>query len=215
MTVPYKSSETCNGVDSKWWREAVVYQIYPRSFCDSNGDGVGDIRGIISKIGHLKDLGVNVVWLSPIYASPQHDMGYDVSDYRRIHHEYGTMEDWECLLKELRKAGIKLLMDLVANHTSNEHQWFVESRSSRDNPKRDWYHWQPPKYDEHGRRQPPNNWRSFFGTGSAWEWDERTQEYYLRIFAKEQPDLNCKLASLLILTYHGTYKVARGESSCP
>ncbi|KAH8690615.1 glycoside hydrolase family 13 protein [Talaromyces proteolyticus] len=179
-----------NRAEAKWWREAVVYQIYPRSFCDSNGDGIGDICGIISKIDYLKDLGVDVVWLSPIYASPQHDMGYDISDYRRIHPEYGTMEDWECLLNELHKAGIKLIMDLVVNHTSIDHPWFVQSRSSNDNVKRDWYHWQPPKYDAEGRRQPPNNWRSFFGKGSAWEWDENTQEYYLRVFTKEQPDLN-------------------------
>jgi oligo-1,6-glucosidase len=180
-----------SGVDSKWWREAVVYQIYPRSFSDSNGDGVGDINGIISRVPYLKDLGVNVLWLCPVYVSPQHDMGYDIADYRAINPEYGTMEDWKSLRDVVHKAGMRLIMDLVVNHTSIDHQWFVESRSSRDSAKRDWYYWKPPRYTENGDRLPPNNWRSFFGTGSAWEWDENTQEYYLRIFTKEQPDLNC------------------------
>ncbi|OBT88582.1 hypothetical protein VE02_03987 [Pseudogymnoascus sp. 03VT05] len=174
----------------KWWKEAVIYQIYPSSFCDSNGDGVGDLLGITSKIPYLKDLGVDVVWLSPIYKSPQHDMGYDVSDYKSIHEPFGTLEDWEILRTTLHDAGIKIIMDLVVNHTSFEHAWFLESRSSLDNPKRSWYHWRAPRYDENNCRQPPNNWRSFFGDESAWEYDETTDEYYLRVFTKEQPDLN-------------------------
>ncbi|KAL2829838.1 glycoside hydrolase superfamily [Aspergillus pseudoustus] len=177
-------------VDSRWWREATVYQIYPRSFCDSNGDGIGDINGIISKIPYLKNLGVDVLWLCPIYVSPQHDMGYDIADYKSINPDYGSMEDWERLRDEVHRAGMKLIMDLVVNHTSIEHAWFIESRSSRVNPKRDWYYWRPARIGEDGERLPPNNWRSFFGTGSAWEWDEGSQEFYLRIFTKEQPDLN-------------------------
>lgn len=175
-----------------WWKEAVVYQIYPASFCDSNGDGIGDLQGIKSKVPYLKSLGVNVVWLSPIYRSPQNDMGYDISDYRDIHPPYGTLNDWKELKAELKKAGIRIIMDLVTNHTSDEHEWFVESRKSKDNDKRSWYYWQPPKYDEQGNRHPPNNWRSFFGAESAWEFDETTGEYYLRLFTKQQPDLNCK-----------------------
>ncbi|KAL4808234.1 glycoside hydrolase superfamily [Aspergillus unguis] len=173
-----------------WWKEATVYQIYPASFCDSNGDGIGDIQGIISKIPYLKSLGVDVVWLCPIYQSPQRDMGYDISDYRAIYPPYGTMDDWRALKRGLKEAGIRIIMDLVVNHTSDEHEWFLESRSSRDSDKRSWYYWQPPKYDEHGNRQPPNNWRSFFGAESAWEYDDATGEYYLRLFTRGQPDLN-------------------------
>ncbi|CAI4218388.1 unnamed protein product [Parascedosporium putredinis] len=173
-----------------WWKEATVYQIYPASFCDSNGDGVGDIQGIKSKIPYLRSLGVDVVWLSPIYRSPQRDMGYDISDYRDIHPPYGTLDDWRDLKAELKATGIKIIMDLVVNHTSDEHEWFVESRSSKLSDKRSWYYWQPPKYDEDGNRMPPNNWRSFFGAESAWEYDDATDEYYLRLFTRTQPDLN-------------------------
>ncbi|MFS0637871.1 alpha-glucosidase [Mesobacillus foraminis] len=171
-------------MDKKWWKESVVYQIYPRSFMDSNGDGIGDIRGIISKLDYLKDLGVDVVWLSPVYKSPNDDNGYDISDYQNIMDEFGTMEDLDELLKQLHERGMKLMMDLVVNHSSDEHQWFVEARKSKDNPYRDYYIWRPGK---DGRE--PNNWTSFF-SGSAWEYDEVTGEYYLHLFSKKQPDLN-------------------------
>ncbi|MDQ2694180.1 MAG: alpha-amylase family glycosyl hydrolase, partial [Pseudomonadota bacterium] len=168
----------------RWWKEAVVYQIYPRSFYDSNGDGIGDLRGIIQKLDYLKELGVDVVWLSPVYKSPNDDNGYDISDYQDIMDEFGTLADWDELLEGMHRRGIKLLMDLVVNHTSDEHPWFVESRKSKDNPKRDWYIWRPPR---DGRE--PNNWESFFG-GSAWQYDEATGEYFLHLFSKKQPDLN-------------------------
>jgi oligo-1,6-glucosidase len=167
-----------------WWKESVVYQIYPRSFCDSNGDGVGDLRGIISKLDYLKDLGIDVVWLSPVYKSPNDDNGYDISDYRAIMDEFGTLADWEELLAGMHARGIKLVMDLVVNHTSDEHPWFVESRKSVDNPYRDYYIWRPPK---DGRE--PNNWASYFSP-SAWQIDETTGEYYLHLFSRKQPDLN-------------------------
>ena len=170
---------------STWWKEAVVYQIYPRSFQDSNGDGIGDLRGIIARLDYLEALGVDVIWLSPVYQSPNDDNGYDISDYQAIMAEFGTMADFDELLEGLHRRGMKLLMDLVVNHTSDEHPWFVESRRSRDNPKRDWYIWRPGKAD--GRE--PNNWESFFG-GSAWQYDEATGEYYLHLFSKKQPDLN-------------------------
>ena len=168
----------------KWWKEAVVYQIYPRSFCDSNGDGIGDIPGIIKKLDYLKELGIDVIWLSPVYESPNDDNGYDISDYRKIMDEFGTMQDWEHLLAEMHARGIKLVMDLVVNHTSDEHTWFVESRKSKVNPYRDYYIWRPGK---DGRE--PNNWESAF-SGSAWQYDETTDEYFLHIFSKKQPDLN-------------------------
>ncbi len=172
-----------------WWKEAVVYQIYPRSFCDSNGDGIGDLQGIISRLDYLKELGVDVVWLSPIYKSPMDDMGYDISDYRDIAPEYGTLDDFREMLAALHAAGIRLMMDLVVNHTSDEHPWFVQSRSSKDNPYRDYYIWRPPRDGApHGGREP-NNWLSHFG-GSAWQFDEATGEYYLHLFSKKQPDLN-------------------------
>jgi len=167
-----------------WWKESVVYQIYPRSFCDNNGDGVGDLRGIIQKLDYLKELGVNVVWLSPVYKSPNDDNGYDISDYRAIMDEFGSLADWEEMLVEMHRRGIRLLMDLVVNHTSDEHPWFKEARRSKDNPYRDYYIWRPGK---EGRE--PNNWASFFG-GSAWQYDETTGEYYLHLFSKKQPDLN-------------------------
>lgn len=171
-------------LERAWWKEAVVYQIYPRSFYDSNGDGIGDIRGIIAKLDYLKELGVDVVWLSPVYKSPNDDNGYDISDYREIMDEFGTMEDWEEMLEEMHKRGIKLVMDLVVNHTSDEHPWFIESRKSKDNPYRDYYIWRPGKDGKE-----PNNWESIF-SGSAWEYDETTEEYYLHLFSKKQPDLN-------------------------
>ncbi|HZL90885.1 MAG TPA: alpha-glucosidase [Pirellulaceae bacterium] len=168
----------------RWWKECVVYQIYPRSFLDTNGDGIGDLRGIIAKLDYLKTLGVDVVWLSPIYQSPGDDNGYDISDYRQIGAEFGTMEDFDELLAEMHRRGLRLLMDLVVNHTSDEHPWFVESRKSRDNPYRDYYIWRTGKQ---GRE--PNNWSSCFG-GSAWEFDSATDEYYLHLFSRKQPDLN-------------------------
>ena len=169
---------------AEWWKESVVYQIYPRSFSDSNGDGIGDLRGIIQKLDYLQDLGVDVVWLSPVYKSPNDDNGYDISDYRDIMDEFGTLADWEELAAGLHERGIKLIMDLVVNHTSDEHPWFEESRKSRDNPYRDYYIWRPGR---DGRE--PNNWTSFFG-GSAWKYDELTGEYYLHLFSAKQPDLN-------------------------
>ncbi|GIO61224.1 glycoside hydrolase family 13 protein [Paenibacillus cineris] len=172
-------------MERTWWKEAVVYQIYPRSFKDSDGDGVGDIQGIVSKLDYLQELGVDVIWLSPVYKSPNDDNGYDISDYFEIMDEFGTMQDWTQLLDGLHERGMKLLMDLVVNHTSDEHAWFAESRSSKDNPYRDYYIWRPGK----GGNTPPNNWRSFF-SGSAWKYDDTTGEYYLHLFSKKQPDLN-------------------------
>lgn len=169
----------------KWWKEAVVYQIYPRSFKDSNGDGIGDIQGIIEKANYLKELGVDVIWLSPVFKSPNDDNGYDISDYQKIMDEFGTMEDWDELLDALHDRGIKLIMDLVVNHTSDEHPWFVESRKSKDNPFRDYYIWRDAKSDG----VEPNNWVSFF-SGSAWEFDRKTEQYFLHLFTKRQPDLN-------------------------
>jgi oligo-1,6-glucosidase len=164
----------------EWWRSAVVYQIWPRSFSDSDGDGIGDLRGIATRLDHLARLGVDVLWLSPIYPSPQDDAGYDISDYQDVDPTFGTLADFDALLAAVHDRGMRLVMDLVVNHTSDEHPWFVESRSSRDNPKRDWYWW---------REQPPNHWRSFF-SGPAWERDEVTGEYYLHLFSRKQPDLN-------------------------
>ncbi|KAG6916972.1 hypothetical protein DXG01_004400 [Tephrocybe rancida] len=172
-----------------WWKSAVVYQIYPISFFDSNGDGIGDLNGIHAKLDYLKDLGVDVLWLSPIYRSPLADMGYDISDYRDIDPRYGTLADWDNLLKGVHDRGMKLMMDLVVNHSSDEHEWFIQSKSGKENPKRDWYYWRPPKFDATGKRQPPNNWRSVF-QGSAWDYDENTEEYYLHLYVSKQPDLN-------------------------
>ena len=167
-----------------WWKNSVVYQIYPKSFNDSNGDGIGDINGIIEKLDYLKELGVNVLWISPMLESPQDDNGYDISDYRRIYKDYGTMDDYEKLLEEAHRREIKVLMDLVVNHTSDEHQWFLESKKSKDNPYRDYYIWKNPV-----NGKEPNNWGGCFG-GSAWEYDDETQMYYLHLFSKKQPDLN-------------------------
>ena len=167
-----------------WWKEAVAYQVYPRSFNDSNGDGIGDIQGIIEKLDYLQDLGIDVIWVSPIYQSPNDDNGYDISDYKDIMADFGTMADFDELLKETHQRGMKIIMDLVINHTSDEHPWFIESASSRDNPKRDWYVWHP---GTDGKE--PNNWESIF-SGSIWEFDEQTKEYYMHVFSKKQPDLN-------------------------
>ncbi len=168
----------------KWWKEAVVYQIYPRSFMDSNGDGIGDLNGIISKLDYLKDLGVQVVWLCPVYQSPNDDNGYDISDYREIMNEFGTMQEWETLLSEMHRRGLKLIMDLVVNHTSDEHKWFVESQKSKDSPYRDYYIWRDGNGDA-----PPTEWQSYFSF-DAWQYDETTKQYYLHLFSKKQPDLN-------------------------
>lgn len=167
-----------------WWKESVVYQIYPRSFCDSNGDGIGDLRGIISKMDYLEKLGVDVVWLSPVYKSPNDDNGYDISNYQDIMDEFGTLEDFDELLECAHSHGIRIVMDLVVNHTSDEHAWFAESRKSKDNPYRDYYIWREGK-----NGGVPNNWESCF-SGPAWEYDEATQMYYLHMFSKKQPDLN-------------------------
>ena len=170
-------------MNDAWWKNAVIYQIYPRSFCDSNADGIGDLRGILQRLDYLRQLGVDVIWLSPIYASPNADNGYDISDYRAIHPDFGTMQDFDCLLSQIHARGMKLVMDLVVNHTSDEHIWFQQARQSKDNPYHDYYIWR----DNHGG--PPNNWNSWFG-GPAWEYNPPTDEYYLHIFAKKQPDLN-------------------------
>ncbi|MGG0646940.1 alpha-glucosidase [Bacillus mycoides] len=168
----------------QWWKESVVYQIYPRSFMDSNGDGIGDLRGILAKLDYLKELGIDVIWLSPVYESPNDDNGYDISDYCKIMNEFGTMEDWDELLHEMHKRNMKLMMDLVVNHTSDEHNWFIESCKSKDNKYRDYYIWRPGK-----EGKEPNNWGAAF-SGSAWQYDEMTDEYYLHLFSKKQPDLN-------------------------
>lgn len=176
-------------IDRQAWKEAVVYQIYPASYADSNGDGLGDIPGIISKVDYIKSVGADAIWLSPVYASPQNDMGYDVSDYRSIHPPYGDLADIDRLIAELHSQDMKLWMDLVVNHTSDQHEWFKESRSSKDSVKRNWYFWRDPKYGPDGSRKPPNNWSSVFG-GSAWTYDELTGQYYLALFLSSQPDLN-------------------------
>lgn len=174
-------------MQNKWYKESIFYQIYPRSFKDSNGDGIGDIRGIISKIDYLADLGIDAIWFSPLYASPNADYGYDISDYTAINPEYGTMDDFDEMLSLLHKRGIKVIMDLVINHTSDKHAWFMESRSSKDNPYRDFYYWQDGRSKD--GKKPPNNWTSFF-LGSAWKYDETTKQWYLHLFDENQPDLN-------------------------
>ncbi len=174
----------------KWWKECVVYQIYPRSFCDSNEDGIGDIQGIISKLSYLKDLGIGALWLNPVYASPNDDMGYDISDYESIMAEFGTMADFDELLSKAHALNIKIIMDLVVNHSSDEHAWFIESRKSKESKFRDYYIW---KKGKDGKE--PNNWASFF-TPSAWKYDTMTDEYYLHLFSEKQPDLNWENDSL-------------------
>ena len=167
-----------------WWKSSVIYQIYPRSFADSNGDGIGDLNGITAHLDYLKELGVDVIWLSPIYKSPNDDNGYDISDYQDIMTDFGTMEDFDRMIAEMHKRGIKLVMDLVVNHSSDEHRWFLESKKSKDNPYRDYYIWKDPKDGKE-----PNNWGACFG-GSVWEFDEEPGMYYLHCFSKKQPDLN-------------------------
>lgn len=172
-------------MEKRWWKESVVYQIYPRSFCDSNGDGIGDLNGITGKLDYLKELGIDVIWLSPVYKSPNDDNGYDISDYQAIMDEFGTMEDFDRMLATAHEKGIKIMMDLVVNHTSDEHKWFIESRKSTDNPYRDYYIWRPAKEDG----SLPNNWGSCF-SGPSWEYDKTTDMYFLHLFSKKQPDLN-------------------------
>jgi oligo-1,6-glucosidase/alpha-glucosidase len=169
----------------KWWKKSVVYQIYPKSFYDSNNDGVGDLKGVIQKLDYLKELGIDVIWLSPVYKSPMDDNGYDISDYQAIAEEFGSMEDMEQLISDAAKRGIKIIMDLVVNHTSDEHSWFLKSKRERNHPKRDWYIWRNGKADG----TPPNNWRSIFG-GSSWEYDEQTNQIYIQVFSKTHPDVN-------------------------
>jgi oligo-1,6-glucosidase len=179
------ASATAANNDRTWWKEAVVYQIYPRSFKDSNGDGIGDLRGIISKLDYLQSLGIDVIWLNPIFGSPNDDNGYDISDYRNIMKEFGTMQDFDELLAGMHARHIKLVLDLVANHSSDEHPWFVASRSSRDNPYRDYYHWWPAE-----KGKPAKRWSYFDPNGDAWMFDEKTNAYYLHYFSRKQPDLN-------------------------
>ena len=171
-------------MEEKWWQRSVVYQIYPRSFQDSDGDGIGDLPGIISRLAYIRELGADTIWLSPVYKSPNDDNGYDISDYQDIMTEFGTMADFDAMLEKAHSLGLKIVMDLVVNHTSDEHKWFIESRSSRDNPYRDYYIWREGK-----NGKEPNNWGSCFG-GSAWVYDEKTDMYYLHLFSKKQPDLN-------------------------
>src|SRR5918997_879666 len=180
------NAEPSKGTRPPWWQTGVVYQIYPRSFMDANGDGVGDLRGIVSRLSYLEWLGVDAIWISPFYPSPMADFGYDVSDYTGVDPLFGTLSDFDGLLEEAHRRGIRVILDFVPNHTSDEHPWFVESRSSRENPRRDWYLWRDPAPDG----GPPNNWQSIFGGGSAWEWDEGTGQYYLHTFDVRQPDLN-------------------------
>ena len=175
-------------MNKTWWKEAVVYQIYPKSFQDTNHDGIGDLRGIIQHLDYIHDLGADVIWLNPIYASPQVDNGYDISDYQSINPAFGTMEDFKELLAEAHNRGMRVILDMVLNHTSDQHKWFQESRKSKENPYRDYYVWRPAKADG----SEPNNWGNYFyeGRGSAWEWEEATQEYYLHNYSKHMPDLN-------------------------
>jgi alpha-glucosidase len=168
-----------------WWRDGIFYQIYPRSFQDSDGDGIGDISGAIARLPYLKALGIEAIWLSPIFPSPMVDFGYDISDYTDIDPIFGTLNDFDALLTAAHASGLKVILDLVPNHTSDQHPWFIESRSSRDNPKRDWYLWREP----HADGAAPNNWLSEFG-GSAWAWDPGTRQYYYHAFLAQQPDLN-------------------------
>jgi alpha-glucosidase len=170
--------------DYKWWQKAVFYQIYPHSFADGNGDGISDFPGMTAKLDYLQDLGIDGIWLSPHYPSPFFDCGYDISDYTDVGPEYGTLADFKHFLEEAHRRDIRIILDMVLNHTSDQHQWFLESKASRDNPKRDWYIWRDGK-----NGGPPNNWDSSF-SGSAWEYDAATDQYYYHFFFKEQPDLN-------------------------
>lgn len=180
-----KRYQPANTEELTWWQTAVFYQVYPRSFQDTDGDGIGDLQGVINRLDYLVELGIDAIWLSPIFPSPMVDFGYDVSDYFDIHPIFGDLDTFDRLLEEAHRRDLKIILDFVPNHTSDQHPWFVESRSARDNPKRDWYIWRDAKEDG----SPPNNWESMFG-GSAWEWDEKTGQYYLHTFVREQPDLN-------------------------
>ncbi|MBB3953634.1 glycoside hydrolase family 13 protein [Novosphingobium sediminicola] len=182
---PAAQTEKAAAKAQPWWTHAVIYEIYPRSFQDSNGDGIGDLNGVTQRLDYLKELGVDAIWLTPFFPSPNADFGYDVSDYTAVAREYGTMADWDRLTSEARKRGIRVMVDLVLNHSSDQHSWFKESRSSRNNPKRDWYVW----HDPAPNGGPPTNWESIFG-GSTWEYDKPTGQYYYHVFLKEQPDLN-------------------------
>ena len=194
QTVPAQSTPKhparASTSEQNWWKNAVIYEIYPRSFQDSNSDGIGDINGITARLDYLKDLGVDAIWLTPIYPSPQVDFGYDISDYEAIDPQYGTLADFDRLVAEAAKRHIRVLMDMVMNHSSDQHQWFLQSRSSRANPYRDWYVWRDGKGEtDTDKGQPPNNWQSGFGH-SAWQWDEKTRQYYYHKFYIQQPDLN-------------------------
>ena len=173
-------------IKKSWYKEMAVYQIWPRSFCDGNGDGIGDLKGILSKLDYIKSLGVDAIWFSPLYKSPQKDYGYDVSDYRDINPEYGTLEEFKEVLDEAHKRGLKVIMDLVVNHTSDQHEWFLESKKGEDNPYHDYYFWRKGK---RGGKKPPNNWKSVFSE-PGWKYDEKLDKWYLHLFATEQPDLN-------------------------
>jgi alpha-glucosidase len=199
--------DTKNGFAGRqiWWKDAAFYQVYPASFKDSNGDGWGDLPGLISEMDYLHDLGIDCIWVSPIFESPQKDMGYDVSDYQKIYAPYGSIEDVDTLVSESHRRGLKVILDLVVNHTSMEHPWFKESRASKDNPKRDWYIWKPARYDENGNRHPPTNWRGYFAC-PTWTWDEHTQEYYLHLYAPDQPDLNWENADCREAIYEETMR---------
>ena len=187
--------------DPMWWKRATIYQIYPRSFQDSNGDGIGDLPGIVERLDYLCELGIDTIWLSPIYDSPNDDNGYDIRDYRAIHPEFGSMDDFERLIGEMHARDLRLVMDLVVNHCSDEHEWFREAKASRKSPKHDWFLWHPgrgcsePTPEGSPVPDPPNNWGSFF-RGSAWEWNETTREYYLHLFSRKQPDLNWNSSEL-------------------
>src|SRR5208282_176544 len=181
---------TATSSERDWWKNAVIYEIYPRSFQDTNGDGIGDLNGITSRLDYLKDLGVDAIWLTPVYPSPQVDFGYDISDYENIDPQYGTLKDFDRLVAEADKRHIRVLMDMVMNHTSDKHEWFIQSRTSRDNPYRDWYMWHDGKGETAtDKGEAPNNWQSDFGH-SAWEWDEKTRQYYYHKFYIQQPDVN-------------------------
>ncbi len=188
--LPNADAQSANSAEQDWWKNAVLYEIYPRSFQDSNGDGIGDLNGITQRLDYLKKLGVDAIWLSPVYPSPQVDFGYDISDYKNIDPQYGTLADFDRLIAEANKRHIRILMDMVMNHTSDKHEWFIQSRSSRTNPYRDWYMWHDGKGETAADKgEPPNNWQSDFGH-SAWEWDEKTRQYYYHKFYIQQPDVN-------------------------
>ena len=187
---PAAQTSTTSADEQSWWKNAVIYEVYPRSFQDTNGDGIGDLNGITAHLDYLKELGVDAIWLTPIYPSPQADFGYDISDYENIDPQYGTLADFDHLIAEANKRHIRVIMDMVMNHSSDEHKWFLESRSSRTNPYRDWFVWRDGKGETAtSKGEPPNNWQSMFG-GSAWQWDPKTRQYYYHKFYVKQPDLN-------------------------